>query len=171
MKKNNIYNKYCTCMQNHGLGSYAIVAFCSGYKSVTNEVSSILNLFIVIPMVMNETIRLVIRGKNDNEGVKQIDTLISNKIYDKKTFIGAFYNLISAYKNYTMTSIIFGLRTGLLTLDLSGKIDTNISFDSIKNKHHIYQSAYKLGLLFGQDKNAMVKLLHATGVSLWQIFN
>lgn len=166
IKQANIYNKYCTCMQNHGLGAYAMVAFCSGYKSVCNRNNIILNLFIVIPMVMNETIRLVIRGKNDNEGIKQIDTLISNKIYDKKTFIGAFYNLISAYKNYTMTSLIFALRTGLLNLSYTGDVDTVIPFDGKKNNHHIYLSAYKLGVLFGQDKDALVKLLQATGVSL-----
>ena len=142
LKETNIYNKYCTCMQNHGLGAYAIVAFCSGYK------------------------RLVIRGKNDNEGIKQIDTLISNKIYDKKTFIGAFYNLISAYKNYTMTSLIFGLRTGMLNLSKTGVVSTVISFNGEKYNHHIYLSAYKLGILFGQDKDALVKLLQATGVSL-----
>ena len=166
MKEINIYNKYCTCMQNHGLGAYAIVAFCSGYKSVNKTNSTILNLFIAIPMIMNETIRLVIRGKNDNEGIKQIDTLISNKIYDKKTFIGAFYNLISAYKNYTMTSLIFGLRTGMLNLSNTGEISTVVTFNSKKYNHHIYLSAYKLGVLFGQDKDALVKLLQATGVSL-----
>ena len=166
MKENNIYNKYCTCMQNHGLGAYAIVAFCAGYKSVSNKNNIILNLFIAIPMIMNETIRLVIRGKNDNEGIKYIDTLISNKIYDKKTFIGAFYNLISAYKNYTMTSLIFGLKTGLLNLSNTGNIDTGIPFDGKEKNHHIYLSAYKLGVLFGQDKDALVKLLQATGVSL-----
>lgn len=30
-------------MQNHGLGAYTIVAFCAGYKSVSNK---ILNLFM-----------------------------------------------------------------------------------------------------------------------------
>ncbi len=166
LKETNIYNKYCTCMQNHGLGAYAIVAFCSGYKTVSKKYPTILNLFVAIPMIMNETIRLVIRGKNDNEGVKQIDTLISNKIYDKKNFIGAFYNLISAYKNYTMTSLIFGLRTGLLNLSKTGYVSTVISFNGEKYNHHIYLSAYKLGILFGQDKDALVKLLQATGVSL-----
>lgn len=166
MKATNIYNKYCTCMQNHGLGAYAIVAFCSGYKSVSKKHSTILNLFIAIPMIMNETIRLVIRGKNDNEGIKQIDTLISNKIYDKKTFIGAFYNLISSYKNYTITSVIFGMRTGLLNLSSAGDISTTVHFNSEKYNHHIYLSAYKLGVLFGQDKDALIKLLQATGVSL-----
>lgn len=153
-------------MQNHGLGAYAIVAFCSGYKTVSKKCSTILNLFVAIPMIMNETIRLVIRGKNDNEGIKQIDTLISNKIYDKKTFIGAFYNLISAYKNYTMTSLIFGLRTGMLNLSKTGVVSTVISFNGEKYNHHIYLSAYKLGILFGQDNDALIKLLQATGVSL-----
>lgn len=166
LKETNIYNKYCTCMQNHGLGAYAIVAFCSGYKTVSKKCSTILNLFVAIPMIMNETIRLVIRGKNDNEGIKQIDTLISNKIYDKKTFIGAFYNLISAYKNYTMTSLIFGLRTGMLNLSKTGVVSTVISFNGEKYNHHIYLSAYKLGILFGQDNDALIKLLQATGVSL-----
>lgn len=166
LKETNIYNKYCTCMQNHGLGAYAIVAFCSGYKTARKKCSTILNLFVAIPMIMNETIRLGIRGKNDNEGIKQIDTLISNKIYDKKTFIGAFYNLISAYKNYTMTSLIFGLRTGMLNLSKTGVVSTVISFNGEKYNHHIYLSAYKLGILFGQDKDALVKLLQATGVSL-----
>ena len=166
LKETNIYNKYCTCMQNHGLGAYAIVAFCSGYKTVSKKCSTILNLFVAIPMIMNETIRLVIRGKNNNEGIKQIDTLISNKIYDKQTFIGAFYNLISAYKNYTMTSLIFGLRTGMLNLSKTGVVSTVISFNGEKYNHHIYLSAYKLGILFGQDKDALVKLLQATGVSL-----
>ena len=44
--------------------------------------------------------------------------------------------------------------------------DTIVPFNGEKYNHHIYLSAYKLGILFGQDKDALVKLLQATGVSL-----
>ena len=65
-----------------------------------------------------------------------------------------------------MTSLIFGLRTGLLNLSNAGDVSTIVPFNGEKYNHHIYLSAYKLGVLFGQDKDALVKLLQATGVSL-----
>lgn len=166
MNKNNIYNKYCTCMQNHGLGAYAIACFTNGYYSINNEQPNFFHIFLILPMILNERIRFLIRGKNNLGGVEQIETLISNKIYNKKDEIGAFYNLIDSYKNYTMTCIIFGLRTGLFQLINSVNIEALNVFNKEECDNHIFLSAYKLGQLFANDKDSLLKLMNATGVNL-----
>ena len=151
------------------------------------------NGFNVVSIILSGIISLVISAAYYHKGnrnnlqmtmlfpiVRLLNECYSKKNYDVLNELSKNYcnryltkserkvltNLISAYKNYTMTSLIFGLRTGLLNLSNTGDVDTVIPFDGKKNNHHIYLSAYKLGVLFGQDKDALVKLLQATGVSL-----
>ncbi len=61
-----IYSKYCTSMQNHGLGSFSIVAF---YKWLSfysqREYPNWFDIFLVLPMIMNEQVRELIKNLSD----------------------------------------------------------------------------------------------------------
>ena len=46
-----IYSKYCTSMQNHGLGSFSIVAFISGYHSIHEKYPNWFDIFLVLPFL------------------------------------------------------------------------------------------------------------------------
>lgn len=95
-----IYSKYCTSMQNHGLGSFSIVAFISGYHSIHKEYPNWFDIFLVLPMIMNEQVRELIKKSVGRGGATTIETLISSKILNKKEKYGAFHNLIDSFKEY-----------------------------------------------------------------------
>ena len=118
----NIYRKYCSSIQNHALGAYTIASFINGYKSVKSEFPNLLHIFIFLPMIMNEDIRNSIKAPKGNGGITRIETFISNKIYDKNNTFSTLHNIISCYKEYTLTCLIFGLKTGLITLSEDSKI-------------------------------------------------
>ncbi len=162
----NIYSKYCTSMQNHGLGSFSIVAFISGYHSIHNKYPNWFDIFLVLPMVMNEQVRELIKKSAGRGGATTIETLISSKILNKKEKYGAFHNLIDSFKEYTLTCIIFGLRTKLISRINNIEFKSNILFEKEKYNNNIFLASYKLGELYANDKNAFMKLINSTGVNL-----
>ena len=161
-----IYNKYCTSMQNHGLGAFTIVAFISGYNSINEKYPNWFDIFLVLPMIMNEQVRELIRKPVGRGGATTIETLISSKILNKKEKFGAFHNLITSFKEYTMTCIIFGLRTKLISRINSIELKNNILFEKEKFNNNIFLASYKLGELYANDKDAFMKLINSTGVNL-----
>ena len=90
----NIYSKYCTSMQNHGLGSFSIVAFINGYHSIHEEYPNWFDIFLVLPMIMNEQVRELIKKSVGRGGTTTIETLISSKILNKREKYGAFHKFI-----------------------------------------------------------------------------
>lgn len=161
-----IYSKYCTSMQNHGLGAFAIVAFISGYNSINAEYPKWFDIFLVLPMIMNEQVRELIKKSSGRGGATTIETLISSRILNKKEKYGAFHNLIDSFKEYTITCIIFGLRTKLISQINDIEFKSNVLFEKEKFNNNIYLASYKLGELYAADKYAFMKLINSTGVNL-----
>lgn len=161
-----IYNKYCTSMQNHGLGAFVIVAFISGYNSINKEYPKWFDVFLVLPMIMNEQVRELIKKSSGRGGATTIETLISSRILNKKEKYGAFHNLIDSFKEYTITCIIFGLRTKLISQINDIEFKSNVLFEKEKFNNNIYLASYKLGELYAADKDAFMKLINSTGVNL-----
>ena len=153
-------------MQNHALGAYAIASFVNGYKTINSELPNLIHIFIFLPMVMNEKIRNSIKAPKGTGGVKGIETFISNKVYDRHNEFGTLHNNINYYKEYTLTSLIFGLRTKLLFLSENASVSVIEPFVEYPKKNHIFLTANKLGELFASDKKSLEKLILSTGVNL-----
>ena len=162
----NIYQKYCNSIQNHSLGAYAILSFINGYKDANSEYPDLLHIFIFLPMIMNEDIRNSIKAPKGNGGIQSIETLISEKIRNKKESFGMLHNLIKNFREYSLTCLIFALRTGLISILENNKLSPNSPFREEDKCNHIFSTSNKLGRLLAEDKQSLERLIIATGVNL-----
>lgn len=163
----NIYQKYCNSIQNHALGALIIVRFIEGFKKENDKSNpNLIHLFFMIPIIMVEDIRTGIKPLFGYGGVKSIDRFISEKIKGKNSKFSVLSNRIESFKNYTLTSLLFGLKTELLSINDNSEIELKnpikISYDTDK----MLEAAYKLGSLFGKDDFSLQKLIAASGVVL-----
>ncbi len=160
-----IYEKYCNDIQNPALGAFVIASFIKAFKknSQDNQLPNLVYVFISVPILMNTDCRKFIRDENPREGVRNIDNLMQKMNGGKPTF-GTLYKNIQNYKEYTLTSIIFGLRTGLLSLKENAELDVEIELQSELDEK-VFSAAEKLGKLFAMQPS-LKKFVKIMGVSI-----
>lgn len=108
----NIYSKYCNDFQNAPLGAYIIAKFTEYfYKNTkTDRKVNIIHIFVIIPMILNSNYRSCI-------GKKTVIHSLIKSINENKLTFGSYQDMIDRYKEYSMCSLIFALRLGLVQLD------------------------------------------------------
>ena len=137
----NIYSKYCNDFQNAPLGAYIIAKFTEYFykNSKTDRKVNIIHIFVIVPMILNSNYRSCIGKKN------VIDSLIKSINENKLTF-GSFQDVIDRYKEYTMCSLIFALRLGLVKLDRDNILLKTNNLPSYHSK--LIGASEQLGKLF-----------------------
>ena len=107
-----IYSTYCNDFQNASLGAYIIVKFAENFykSSNTDRKVNIIHIFVIIPMILNSNYRNCI-------GKKRIIHSLIKSINENKLTFGSYQDMIDKYKEYSMCSLIFALRLGLVQLD------------------------------------------------------
>lgn len=110
--QSNIYSKYCNDFQNAPLGAYIIAKFTEYFykNSKTDRKVNIIHIFAIVPMILNSNYRNCIGKKT------VIHSLIKNINENKLTF-GSYQDMIDRYKEYSMCSLIFALRLGVVGID------------------------------------------------------
>ena len=108
----NIYSKYCNDFQNAPLGAYIIAKFTEYfYKNTkTDRKVNIIHIFVIIPMILNSNYRSCI-------GKKTVIHSLIKSINENKLTFDSYQDMIDRYKEYSMCSLIFALRLGLVQLD------------------------------------------------------
>lgn len=159
---NNIYTKYCNEMQNPALGAYALAMFVNEHNKISKKgKASLIYLFVIMPLLMNRTLRNLIVSDNYKRQKKLLSTL-TRELCSNENSIGTLNSNIRNYQEYTFTSFIFALRLGLLSIDNRG--DLTASDHLYKNLNIIVYTAEVLGKLFVTgDFNTFVAY---TGVQL-----
>ena len=137
----NIYSKYCNDFQNAPLGAYIIAKFAEYFykHSKTDRKVNIIHIFVIIPMILNSNYRSCI-GKR-----MVLHSLIKRINEDKLTF-GSYQDMIDRYKEYSMCSLIFALRLGLVQLDRDNIL---LKTNKLPNYHsNLIEASEQLGKLF-----------------------
>ena len=165
-----IYKKYCNDIQNPALGAYAIASFVNEYKKEAeeNKLPNLIHLFLFISMVMNKDIRNSIKKDNfkGKSGILSIDRFLSEEIYKNHNSFGTLHNNIKNYREYTLTSLIFAIRIGIISLTNNGEIDIVNLFKKYKQENYIISASEKMGKLFAKDPYSLNKIIIGTGVAL-----
>lgn len=163
----NIYQKYCNSIQNHALGALILVKFIEGFKKENASANpNLIHLFFTMPIIMIEDIRVCIKPIIGQGGVTTIDRFISEKVKGKNSKFSILSKRIESFKNYTITSLIFGLKTELLTINDKSEVELKNSIKVEYDTDKMLTAAYKLGSLFGKDNFSLQKLIAASGVIL-----
>ena len=137
----NIYSKYCNDFQNAPLGAYIIAKFAEYFykSSNTDRKVNIIHIFAIVPMILNSNYRSCIGKKTI------IHTLIKSINENKLTF-GSYQDMIDKYKEYSMCSLIFALRLGLVQLDRDNIL---LKTNKLPNYHsNLIEASEQLGKLF-----------------------
>lgn len=132
MKINNIYSKYCSDMQNPALGAYILSTFVKSYNENSKSKANLFILFLIMPMIMRESIRKLIVTNSYRKPHKILAGLIKTLCSgadDDKVF-GILHDNITNYKEYTMTSLIFALRLGILKIDSNAELEVPVDIHS-----------------------------------------
>lgn len=159
---NNIYVKYCNDIQNPALGAYALAIFVHEYNQKSKKgKASLLYLFIIMPLLMNKTLRSLIVNDSYKKQKKLLSSL-TRELCSNENTIGILNSNIRNYQEYTLTSFIFALRLGLLSINNRGELTPKENLR--KNINIVVYAAEVLGNLFATgDFNAFIAY---TGVQL-----
>lgn len=163
MAINDIYSKFCNDIMNPALGAYALSTFVKSYNETSEQGNAnILLAFIILPMLMNESIRNIIITDNYKKQKKILGSVIEGLCTDDKVF-GTLHDNIVNYREYTLISLIFALRIGLLEIRESEELIANN--DSIyPNPNIIVVAGEMLGKLFA--KGSLQNFISYTGVQI-----
>ena len=137
----NIYSKYCNDFQNAPLGAYVIAKFTEYFykNSKTDRKVNIIHIFAIVPMILNSNYRSCI-------GKKTIIHALIKSINENKLTFGSYQDMIDKYKEYSMCSLIFALRLGLVQLDRDNIL---LKTNKLPNYHsNLIEASEQLGKLF-----------------------
>ena len=119
-------------MQNPALGAYILSTFVKSYNENSKNKANLFILFLIMPMIMRESIRKLIFTNSHKKPHKILSGLINELCSggdDNKVF-GIMQNSIINYKEYTMTSLIFALRLGILKINCNAELEVPIKIYS-----------------------------------------
>lgn len=148
METSNIYSKYCNDMQNPALGAYILSTFVKSYNDKSQKKANIFILFLIMPMIMRESIRKLIVTNSYRKPHKILAGLIKALCAgadDDKVF-GILHDNIINYREYTMTSFIFALRLGILKINSDAELEVPVELHS--NPSVFVCAANVLGKMF-----------------------
>ncbi len=165
-----IYKKYCNDIQNPALGAFIIATFVNYFKLNSNQYPTIIDIFLVMPLIIVECTRKLINGERNirkmNTFYKELKNTSSKK---NNTAMGVSLSSIKNYKEYTMCSIIFALDTNLIRFNDNYDIDIMKykEYDNEENEEllEIFNASKILGQIYAKDYNTK-KLLSELGVYL-----
>lgn len=143
----NAYLKFCNYIQNPVLGSMIIAVFSESYRkhSIMEQNPNILYAFIVIALLLNEDMRNCIIHKNGKKASNNVVTLFSKLMSNKETF-NNLHDYINKFKSYTATSIAFGVKAKIITIDENTNIISKLKYKKFLPKDNLYiKAAYILG--------------------------
>ena len=114
----NVYQKYCNDIQNPALGAAIISIFVNTFNksSINKEYPSLLMVFVIIPLILNENYRQLLINSKGNKSSNGILTFLS-KIVKKEFTANNLHHYVEIFKSYTLTSIVFAINTGLIKID------------------------------------------------------
>lgn len=137
----NIYSKYCNDFQNAPLGAYIIAKFTEYFykNSKTDRKVNIIHIFVIVPMILNSNYRSCI-------GKKTVLHSLIKSINENKLTFGSYRDMIDKYKEYSMCSLIFALRLGLIKLDRDNILLNTNNLPSHPSK--LIDASEQLGKLF-----------------------
>lgn len=115
---NNIYKKYCNEIQNPALGATLICIFSKAYKenSLSKNNPSILLIFLIMPLILNKDFRNLVIKDDGKRASNNINSFLSKINENIKTF-ESLHDYIKIFRGYTLTSLIFALKTGLIEVE------------------------------------------------------
>ena len=103
-------------VQNPALGAILIWEFVKGFvRQSAGRLPELPLLFIVLPIVFNETLRTAISGTNPSSGLR----LFATKFSKDQEVLLALQRRMLILRPTSLSSLSIGLESGLLTLNVS----------------------------------------------------
>ena len=165
-----IYHKYCNDIQNPALGAYIIATFVKNFKEQSKQCPTIIDIFLILPLIIVESTRKLINGEHNIRKMKSFYKELKNTSSKKDNIaMGISLSSIKNYKEYTMCSLIFALETSLVKFNENYDIDmlNYKEYNNEKNRElkEIFDASKNIGKLYAKDYDTK-QLLSELGVYL-----
>lgn len=161
----NIYEKYCNDIQNPALGAAIIANFANTFylNSEEDDKLSLLMVFVIVPLILNKNFRSCLVAPNGNKASNNLITFLS-KIANRDNTANNLHKYVEIFRGYTLTSIIFAKKIGLIEIDNDANVICSSS--KIKNlpKDNLYIKASKVLGEYFADKMTLNLLSQQLGV-------